>query len=455
MTRIHEMQRRPTFAGRILAAAALLAGLGLGACDSLLDVDNPNNVKEEDLTSPTAAAAMVNGVLSRLATAYSSFLMDNGAASDEFRFVGSRDAYFQIDVGNWTDPNNEFSDATFPQVSQARWWADEVIKRLEQFRSDGTLPDETDLARVYLYGAVVYTLIPDHYDDFVIGSDRRKCATPGVPECAPVGEANMVNLYDTAIEYVDKGLAIARAAGNTPIELQLMAMRAKANFHKALWAKVNPSIAPDPLVASTAAAADAQAFLGRVGDLAWRFQFAYSATTQASTTGSWVNSRLEFRQGDPYITPTANNKDYVSTKMTDIIETTKVSPILDAIADEFDAAQLYPPSIVVSARDMHLILAETELAAGNTAGFATHINHLRTADALEPYSPGAAGHPDPIDMLVHARQTNLYLQGRRLLDHYRFGIPSVDWQSQSEAVRAPGTLFPITRIERDANPNVR
>jgi hypothetical protein len=102
---------------------------------------------------------------------------------------------------------------------------------------------------------------------------------------------------------------------------------------------------------------------------------------------------------------------------------------------------------------MRLILAEHELANGNTTGFATHINVLRNADGVTEWT-GAGGQPTAQEMLIHMRQTNLFLQGHRLQDHYRFKVPSVDWLGQSEAVRAPGTFFPITRIERDANPNV-
>jgi len=441
---------------RAAFAFILLALLGGSGCNGLLDVDNPANVKEDDLDDPTAAPAIVNGALSELASAYASFLMDNGAASDEFTFTGSRDAWFQIDMGNWSDPNNEFSDATFPLVARARWWSDEAIGRLEAFRADGKLINPTDLARAYLIAAVTYTMIADHYDDFVIGSDRQKCATPGVPACAPVGETRMAELYDRAIAYIDRGLELARASGsNAALELQLMAMRARAGFQKGIWTRINPrgTIAADPLVSSPSAAADAAAVLARTSDVDWRFALAYSATTQASSTGAWVNARLEFRMGDPYIEPSANGRDFGRTTITDLIDAATVSPIVDRIAREFDHAGLYPPAVIVSAREMHLILAESRLAEGDLSGFAEHVNALRGADGLSAWT-GHAGQPTARAMLVHMRQTNLFLQGRRLHDHYRFRIPSVDWAARSEAILMPGTYFPITRIERDANPNV-
>ena len=45
---------------RLLAIPVLVAGLLFAGCD-LLDVDNPNNLVEEDLSNPAAAIAMANG----------------------------------------------------------------------------------------------------------------------------------------------------------------------------------------------------------------------------------------------------------------------------------------------------------------------------------------------------------------------------------------------------------
>jgi starch-binding outer membrane protein, SusD/RagB family len=57
----------------------------------------------------------------------------------------------------------------------------------------------------------------------------------------------------------------------------------------------------------------------------------------------------------------------------------------------------------------------------------------------------------PGELLRHERRVNLFLQGRRLADHYRFAEPSERWQPASDAARAPGTLLPIAQIERLSN----
>ena len=55
-------------------------------------------------------------------------------------------------------------------------------------------------------------------------------------------------------------------------------------------------------------------------------------------------------------------------------------------------------------------------------------------DGLTEYS----GQIDAEEMLLHTRRVNLFLQGRRLSDHYRFKSPSEYWIPTSVAIMAPG-----------------
>ena len=114
---------------------------------------------------------------------------------------------------------------------------------------------------------------------------------------------------------------------------------------------------------------------------------------------------------------------------------------------------------MVSARELYLILAEAGLAAGDTLSatgqFAVNINAVRALNGLTAYDPANAAHPRPLAMLTYERKANLFLQGRRLHDLYRFGARADQWQTTTpvaEAVSAPGTFFPITQIELLANP---
>src|SRR5258705_5411856 len=158
-----------------LLRAVSLVVLGAG-CSSLLDVKNPNNVNQDNLNNPAAAAALANGALSATARALGNVLTPYSEATDELTWIGSRDAWDDLDKGYLTGITSEFVDAAFPLVAQSRWLSDEAIKRLSGFDADGKLADRNLLARSYLYGAIAYTMIGDMFNDFPIASDRTTAA---------------------------------------------------------------------------------------------------------------------------------------------------------------------------------------------------------------------------------------------------------------------------------------
>ena len=95
-------------------ALMLIALVGfMPSCDSLLEADNPNNLLEEDLSDPRSLGPMVNGVQVTITRAMGNMLTPYSTASDEMIWIGSRDAWQQLNFGNIGDPSNEFTDAAF------------------------------------------------------------------------------------------------------------------------------------------------------------------------------------------------------------------------------------------------------------------------------------------------------------------------------------------------------
>ena len=104
----------------------------------------------------------------------------------------------------------------------------------------------------------------------------------------------------------------------------------------------------------------------------------------------------------------------------------------------------------LSARELYLIVGEAALAAGDNTGFQNAINAERALNGLTAYT-GAVGQPTAQAMLQYERQRNLFLQGKRLFDEYRFAVNADIWQAGSEAITTPATFLPITITERLAN----
>jgi hypothetical protein len=437
------MQRRFDQRGpwsHMVSRFALVASLALGGCGDVLDVDNPNNLLEDDLSSPASARALATGAGATVARSLGAILGPYSTVTDEVSWRGSRDAWFQLDIGNLADPGNEFTDDAFRFVGEGRWMADEAVRRLVEFDAAGQLksptgvPDRTPLVRAYLYAAISYITIGDMFDDFAL-SDRR---TPSPPE----GETNMVEFYDKAIGYLTRGFQIADSINNTALENDLLAVRARAAYSKGLWDIVNPvgTVVSNGLVNDAQATADATAVLARVSPefrVVLRLDTDDIAYAGEASLAYNINQRGELR-----IAPTYS-------ALNDPITGQPDARVQETITD-LTAAYVYQDLIIASTREMRLILAEAALAANDIAGFTTHINALRGFDGLTPW----AGQIPALAMLKHERRANLFLQGRRLADLYRWGENSPEWHTAppSTAVSRKGTFFPITCIEIRAHP---
>lgn len=455
----------PRPAPRVLrrgALAASLAALAVAGGCGVLDVTNPNNVVEENLDTPAAATPIANGVIGATIRAVNAMLDVYGTASDELDFVGSQDGFLQLDLGNVSNPVLQFSDNGFQQLATARWTGDEAIRRLKAFDEAGQIAqNRNDLTTAYLYTAIVYVTIGDMLDDFPLASDR---AVGG----APLGEGNMAQVYDTAVVYLDRGLAIATATNNAALRTQILAMRARAKYSKALWEKVNPPVAQgatpvpvaNPLVNDAGASADATAALALMGGADFTLTLTPTTTgTGGNNLGNDLNVRREVRIGQAYATPDpaaqGQNRALVVAGQPVIALNDPVSGQPDlALRGRVSAlinAGLTVPMIVVSAREMHLILAEAALAQGNLPEFTARVNAVR---AFTPGLPAYTGTgPAPQALLAHMRRVNLFMQGRRLADMYRFGQRDPRWQQTSLAYTRRGCFFPITQTERTSNPN--
>ena len=438
--------RRRALAGLAALVAATAAGGG-----GLLEVDNPNNVNVEALDNPASAPNQVNGVLAALTRGANQLVGHLSTVSDEMSWSGSLDFVNQLNRGLVRDPYNEFITDAATGMSTARYMADRTIKQLEKFQAERTLTDPAQLALANLYAAVTYDYIANGFDNFVVASDRQV----GGPE---VGPARMAVLYDSADAMATRALALAPASNNL-LRGQILAVRARARYDKALWQKLNPSgRAPaDPLVNVQGAVDDATAALPLLGadgrlTLTVVAGMAYGNCFLPSCT----NSRREIA-----FNPTLGVYAYTTTRTLTVRLNDPVSGQPDAtiasLMTEFVTGTNNNPLltnlVVTGARDMRLLLAEAALARNDVATFTTQINALRALNN-KPAWTGAAGQPAARDLLLHERRVNLYLQGRRLADMYRFGIRDPEWNPQSDAASCPGSFFPIVDAERQTNPNV-
>jgi hypothetical protein len=268
----------------------------------------------------------------------------------------------------------------------------------------------------------------------------------------------MGGLYDDAISRLTT--AIGLGSGTEDIQRNLMAMRARARHAQGVWNLIGNTFSPGNGLLSSAdaaaAAADATAALA-LDPSDWTYWFEYFSGGPYNDVAGNQNSRLEMRFSNVYVVPEAEGKRReTDPELVDDKGIALDDPVggaadmrLDAFMTPYEDDIEYADLPILSAAEMHLILAEDALVNGTAADFATHINAARTWGSLPDWT--VASGVTEIEILIYERQVELFLQQRRLHDMYRYGIQSPAWQAASHAATAPGTFFPITKAEIDAN----
>ncbi len=419
------------------------AFVALAACSSLLDVTNPNDVTESALDNPAAAANVTNGVLAATARMLTGTTTPYAVATDELDWIGSRDAWLELETGAISNHFNEFSDQAFPFAGEARFVGDDAIKRLRAFDLAGTLTDRTNLARSFLFTAIVYASIADMYDDYAFSTKTSPAK--------PIGRLAMGTLYDKAIAYLDSANVIANAgtsAAFTALRYPTLAYRARVKHAKAVWTSITPKLAAGAprtlaLVNDVGASADATAAIA-LGSADASYTLANSVGAAAGIN-IWfeVNGRNEHRTGTVYRT------------LLDPV-TGALDVRVQALLTQFGAFGTQVGTFTItSTRELRLILAEAALQAGNTAEVQNQINLVRALDAGRTAWNGVT--PAPLAMLQYERQAQLWLMRRRLADMHRFNLKDSKWVASpnfESAFNINGLLFPIPQIERLGNPCV-
>jgi hypothetical protein len=432
-------------------ASALMAVVAFAACDlgGLLDVSNPNDLVEDDIKQEAAAAAVVNGALTLVSSSVSQSWQPYLVASDELRWIGSRDAWLSLDKGFVDDPLNEFIDGPFPAMGQARWMSDLAIETLtEHVANNPSTAMKYNLARANLYSGIMYMVIGEIQEDFAF-SNKTEAAEPK-------GSENMYQVLDDAISRLSSAISGFNEVGEAGMAMNAMAVRARARQSRAIWDVINPNPSGSGIVNSAEAGADAAAVIAAAGGNGadWLYNLTYSSASTSNSMAGWINDRKE-NQIDLSIATASAANDIDGIALKDPIDDVDDPSVIKWLnqwkgGNYTDKGGVYPPLTLASTRMMHIILAENALASGNDATFTEHINHIRAMDGLTPFS----GQIENTEMLQHMRRVTVILQGLRLADMYRWNIKAPTWEDSSDAVKCPGVMLPISIIERRANENI-
>jgi len=428
-----------------IRGAALLL-LATAACDTA--VTNPGPVQDEFLADRNAATAMVNGAGRALSSGMNWIGYTGAAISREIHPAGSTGS-FGISA-RWQ--NGELNaddgdlDTHWEEAQQARWLAEETLRRLETAGPPpaGSLQTPAQYANLlqlaYVYAGYANRLLGENMCEAVIDGSA---ALPGS------------TFLQRAESLFTKALAVTGGTATTITTLTNAAYggRAAVRVHLGKW---------------TDAVSDA----GQVA-IAFVYNMPYfNIGSDAQRNRIFFASGNSRESGSAYRAHTQWNTwyyDYRVATNDPRVPITVTTLLGDAAIECCGRVAFWPeakhsssasPIRLTSGREMRLIEAEAKLRNSDVTGAMASINAARTNAGAGTLT--ATDLTDAWRLLKRERGIELWLEGRRLGDMRRWkaantpgALDPLEQVGAAAHLTQQDLCFPISRSERETNPNLR
>ncbi|MFQ5653083.1 MAG: hypothetical protein ACE5IY_24400 [bacterium] len=386
--------------------------VGLVACEDFVQDVDPliDQVEDERLNDADQVDFQTKGVLQRMSTTASRMAMYAGGLSDELIFDqdlprATFPSFAEIDRGEISLDNNSI-DGLATNLNEARFFADTLVIRVNNIEGLDPEVKRSALYTSYLVGGLMRQYLASYW---------------GLTETEPGGVINAgpfipaSDMYGLALEKYQLALQQAGDEHETKVVNTLIARihLLTGNFSAAASAAAGGLAAGDEpfLALHSVDSENAYFFGGGHGRIQWVVDFRFNGYITEDPAEA-ARIALEATQG------TSGNTWYFQNGFPD-----RDSP--------------FP---VATWQENTLILAETDLRAGDSGTALTRINELRAS-----YGLAALASVD-LDGLYVERDKTLFLSGARLLDQLRFNrfhLGADKWHH-----------LPITERERSINPNL-
>jgi hypothetical protein len=380
-------RRRAARAGILLAAASLLA-----ACSGVLDVSLPGTVSADALDSPSLAPTLVDGAQADFECAYTEYVLTTATWSNEMlnasggaEVVGWSARFTRPEAGTGrcaTVSSNRGAFTVYLPLQIARGQSELSLTKLESF-TDAQVPNRALLrARAAIYSGYSHLLLSEAYCQVAVGDGPLLTRAAGI--------ALAESKFAIAI-------AMATTASNTAALNAARVGRARARIALGdkMGAAADAKLVPANFVFNaTYAATPIRRRNTVMENINLKFQLSVAPAYRGLTVGGVADPRVVAvnanRVGVDAITPAWTQTKYAAPE----------SPIPLATWDE-----------------AQLIIAEAE--GGQSAVDA--INRIRTRYNLPQYAGGTEAEIQA--QVIEERRRTLFLDGHRIGDQLRFGIP--------------------------------
>ncbi len=411
---------------RVVAStgALPLAMVVAAACDT--KVTNPGPVQDAFLSDTSAFPALVNGAGRAVAQGINWVAYTGSAVAREVHPAGSTGSFGitpRWQQGILSDDDDDLN-THWEQSQRGRWLAEDAAKKLEAGKARAAL-----LAQVYLWAGYANRLLGENMCQAVIDGSAAQPRTV---------------FLTRAEEWFGK----AFNTGTGDVKTAALAGRASVRVHLGKWAE---------------AVADANQV-----PTAFNYNISYFDTGEDAQRNRihWASANRPYRAHTQW--NTVYQAYFTNTRDPRVswLTTTNTG---DAALECCGRVPWYPqqkhatpaaPIRLSSGREMRLIEAENQLRGGNWQGALQTINAIRTALNLPAWT--AANEAEAWARLKRERGIEMWLEGRRLGDLRRWA--DANTPGALDPLELPGTAsnltrqdkcFPISRSERETNPNFR
>jgi hypothetical protein len=182
----------------VIGGATLGMLLGLGACDSLLEVENPSVIDERDVTDPKFASAMVNAAVNEFQDNYGFLAFAGAMLSDEAVNGHNYTQWEEIDLRIIKEDNSQIADI-YQYMQRARAVGDDMVGRLRKVLQAPS--SSIQLATALAYTGYSYTRLGEYFCYAPVANDGEGVAIPSDAILA------------IADDRFDEAIRIAQAAG--------------------------------------------------------------------------------------------------------------------------------------------------------------------------------------------------------------------------------------------------
>jgi len=420
------MNRRRGRAARVVANAAGVLLIGaLGACDSLLEVENPGAVEAGDLENPAMAPTIVNGALGQFECAYTSYVASTSVLASEtinssswlnINGWGWRGLELETITGSCPGGRGATGLGAYTPLQQAVYLTSEGSRLIEGFPDEAVPDKEAMLGLLAAYGGFAHLLLGEGFCEMTIDQG------PIIP---------LSDVLRMAEERFTAAIAHAQAAGNGDLALMARAGRARARLD---------------LGELEDAYADADAI---PQGFVWNAEY-------STIDGVRENRMYNLNVFNRYISV---DPVRYGTVMIDGAADPRV-PAEDSGLPGHDGATAHwyqlkydspaSPIPMASWEEAKLIMAEARLSEAEA-----HIDELRAEQGLPPLNlTGAESDAELLDIVLEERRRQLFLEGHRLNDMLRHDLDFPAGANHKGQVYGPITCMPLPEQEKRANANI-